>query len=195
MMETNLSAMADAYFAKSASTIRLLQAVSPQVVQVSGMMADALMAGRTIFWFGNGGSAADAQHLAAELVGRFRNDRTALSSLALTTDTSVLTALGNDYGYDAVFARQVDALCRPGDVVVGITTSGKSVNVLRGLAHARHRGAHTVAFTGRSGSPVDHDADLTIHVPIEETCHVQEAHIVIGQLICQLVEERLGYHA
>lgn len=195
MNGTDLSGMAHAYFAKSAETIGLLKSVSPQVVQVSGVMADALMNGGTILWFGNGGSAADAQHLAAELVGRFRNDRRALSSLALTTDTSVLTALGNDYGYEAVFARQVDALCRPGDVAVGITTSGKSVNVLRGLAQARQRGAVTVALTGRPGSLVDHHADWAIHVPVDETCHVQEAHIVIGQLLCQLVEERLGYSA
>ncbi len=158
-------------------------------------MADSLIAGGKILWFGNGGSAADAQHLAAELVGRFRSDRRALPSLALTTDTSVLTALGNDYGYDSIFSRQIEALCHPGDVAVGITTSGKSANVLRGLTQARHVGAVTIAFTGRSGLAIEGASDWTIPVPVNETSHVQEAHIVVGQLLCQLVEERLGYHA
>ena len=191
----NLTEMAEAYFAESAETIRLLGSTSKQVVQVSEVMAAALDKGRTILWFGNGGSASDAQHLAAELVGRFRKDRKALASLALTTDSSVLTALGNDYGFERVFSRQVEAICRPGDVAIGITTSGKSPNVLMGLEMARQQGATTVALTGLPGSPVELTADWTLHVPSVETCHIQEGHIVLGQLLCQLVEEHLGLHA
>ena len=141
--------------------------------------------------FGNGGSAADAQHLACELVGRFLRDRRALPAVALTTDTSTLTAVANDYGFDRVFARQIEALGKPGDVAVGISTSGSSRNVLAGLQLARSRGLKTVAFTGGNGGPIGSAADVHVNVPHDVTPRIQEVHRTLIHAVCDLIESHL----
>lgn len=151
--------------------------------------AETVQTGRTVFFCGNGGSAADAQHLAAEFVGRFVRERDGLPAVALTTDTSILTAVGNDYGFDTVFARQVKALARPGDLVVGLSTSGNSVNVLAAFAAAQEAGAKTIAFTGRSGGKMKETADCTITVPADITARIQEMHILIGHILCEWIDE------
>jgi len=161
-----------------------------QVSSIVELMARTLSEGRTIFWMGNGGSAADAQHLAAEFSGRFLRERAALPSEALTVNTSALTAIANDFGYDQVFSRQVDAFVKPDDVVVGITTSGNSPNVINGLLAAKRRGAATVAFTGNGGGRVAEIADLVLCGPSGYSAIVQEIHIALGHIICDLVEQQ-----
>jgi D-sedoheptulose 7-phosphate isomerase len=140
---------------------------------------------------GNGGSAADAQHFAAELVGRFRQERRAWPALALTTDTSILTAVGNDYGFEQIFARQITALGRPDDVLVAISTSGKSLNVLAAVETARLQGLYTIALTGKPPSPLANMADLCLAVPSEDTPLVQQVHMAILHTICALTEQML----
>jgi D-sedoheptulose 7-phosphate isomerase len=162
------------------------------VERAAALVADALAGGGQVLFCGNGGSAADAQHLAAELVGRLRLERPAYRAVALTTDTSVLTAVGNDYGYADVFARQVEGLGRPGDVLVAISTSGRSENVLRAAATARARGMTVVALLGPAASPLDRDADLALHVDGDVAGLVQQGHITIGHAICGWVERRLA---
>jgi D-sedoheptulose 7-phosphate isomerase len=150
---------------------------------------EAIAAGHTVYLMGNGGSACDCQHFAAELVGRFQKERRAMASVALTTDTSILTALANDYGYDAVFVRQVEALVKAGDVVVGITTSGNSPNILKALAKARELGAVTVGLTGRTGGKMRDLCDICIRIPADVTARIQEAHLLIEHMVCQRLEE------
>jgi D-sedoheptulose 7-phosphate isomerase len=150
----------------------------------------SVRAGGTIFFCGNGGSAADSQHLAAELVGRQNYDRAPAAGIALTVDTSALTAIGNDYGYDNVFARQVQALGKPGDVVFGLSTSGRSKSVVLALDAARHKGMHSVAFTGAEPNDMG-SADMVLAVPATETAKIQELHITSGHLIFALVEQTL----
>ena len=162
-----------------------------QADTIAGMaraMIDAVAAGHRIYFAGNGGSAADAQHLVGELVGRFRRERAAIPAVALTTNTSVLTAVGNDYGFDRVFARQVEALVERGDVFVGITTSGNSPNVVAAAQTAAERGAVVLGFTGRDGGKLAEHADLCLTVDSHETWRIQEAHITAGHIICDLVE-------
>jgi D-sedoheptulose 7-phosphate isomerase len=156
---------------------------------IAAEMAGSLQAGGTIFWCGNGGSAADCQHMAAELVGRFRRERQGLASVALTTDTSAITAIANDYGFDQIFRRQVEALCAPGDVVVGISTSGNSENVCLALIEAKKRGAFTVSFTGGHGGKLLALSDIALRIASNETARIQEAHILAGHLLCDLVEQ------
>jgi len=151
-------------------------------------ITDCLLAGNKVLWCGNGGSAADSQHLAAELVGHFRCQRRALSSIALTTDTSVLTAIANDWSYADVFERQVEAHCQPGDVLVGISTSGNSKNVCAALAKARQLGAFTVAMTGSSGGRMAGLADVCLRVPATDPARIQEGHILLGHILCEWVE-------
>lgn len=150
---------------------------------------EALKAGNKVLFCGNGGSAADAQHLAAELIGRFQKERRSLASIALTTDTSILTAVANDYGYDEVFARQVEGLGRSGDVLIGISTSGNSANVVKAALKARDTGMHTIAFTGEGGGKLKDICDITFAVPSKVTARIQEMHIMVGHIICELVEE------
>jgi len=156
--------------------------------RIASEMTRAICKGKKVLWCGNGGSAADSQHLAAELMGRFRRERKGLPSIALTTDTSILTAIANDYGYDKVFQRQVEGLCTEGDVVVGISTSGNSRNVCAALETARRMGAITVAFTGRTGGLLSGIADLTLCVSSDDTARIQEAHILCGHMICDFIE-------
>ena len=155
------------------------------------LIADCIRAGGRVYFFGNGGSAAQAQHLAAEFSGRFLLERPAWGGLALSVDTSALTAIANDYGYEAVFARQISGLAQPRDVAVGLTTSGKSPNVVAGLRAARSRGASTIAFTGNGGGPVCDVADVVIMGPDGPSWKVQEVHLALGHIICELVELQL----
>jgi len=157
-------------------------------VAAAEAMIAALRAGGKILVCGNGGSASDAQHFAAELVGRFERERPALASIALTTDTSILTAIANDYAFAKIFARQVEAVGREGDVLIGISTSGGSQNVLEAFAAARRRGLTTVALTGRDGGVVGESADIHINVPSESTARAQEVHRTLLHAICELVE-------
>jgi len=147
--------------------------------------------GGKVILFGNGGSAADAQHIAAELVGRFKKERKALSSVALTTNASILTALGNDYDFKIIFARQVEALADKRDVVIGISTSGNSLNVVEGVKAAKEIRAKTIGLTGLRGGRLRRVVDLTLCVPSLDTARIQEGHITIGHIICRLVEEKL----
>jgi D-sedoheptulose 7-phosphate isomerase len=161
------------------------------VAKVSEILVNALKQGNKALLFGNGGSAADAQHLAAELVGRFAFDRPALPALALSVNTSCVTAIGNDYGFDQVFSRQLEALARAGDMAIGISTSGNSANVLRAMSTARKMGLHTVALTGHTGGKLRNTVDHCICVPSNDTPRIQECHILIGHIISELVEREL----
>jgi D-sedoheptulose 7-phosphate isomerase len=152
---------------------------------------DALRRGNKILFAGNGGSAADAQHLAGELVSRFAYDRPGLPSFALTTDTSVLTAIGNDYGYERVFARQVEAVGSAGDVLFGISTSGRSANILAALDAARHKGLVTVGMTGRGGGQMPERCDYVLRSPSDVTPRIQEGHIAMGHAICEVIEAQM----
>src|SRR5271156_3769841 len=161
------------------------------VVQAAMQIVKSLRAGGKVMFFGNGGSAADAQHLAAEFTGRYLKERRALPALALHANTSSLTAIGNDYGFEFVFARQLEALGKEGDVAVGISTSGNSPNVLRALEAAKSKTIYTVALTGKTGGKMKQLADCTICIPSDETPRIQECHILTGHLICEIAEEML----
>ena len=165
-----------------------IEKASDAIEKASLMCIDCLNKGGKIILFGNGGSAADAQHIAAELVGRYKNERKALSAISLSTDTSILTSIGNDYGYDAVFQRQVQAIAKPNDVIIGISTGGTSDNVIRGLTAAKNIGCHTIGFSGRDGGKFNQICTLNVIVPANETARIQEMHILIGHTICQLID-------
>jgi D-sedoheptulose 7-phosphate isomerase len=175
-----------------AETIALhdrLRSADPQpVLDAAAAITDALRRGGKVLLFGNGGSAADAQHVAAELVGRFTKERVGLAAIALSTDTSILTSIGNDYAFDRVFARQIEALGRAGDVALGITTSGDSPNVVSALRLAQERGLRTVAFTGRDGGAARAVADIHVNIPSSSTPRVQEVHMTLLHVVCDLVE-------
>lgn len=157
----------------------------------AGAIIEAYKKNKKVLWFGNGGSAADAQHLACELVSKFCMERKAIPSIALTTNTSILTSVSNDYSYDIVFERQVEAFAEKGDVLIGITTSGDSLNVIRALKLGKKKGAITVAFTGKKADNLKDFVDYLITVPSDSTPHIQESHIMIGHIICYLVEKEL----
>lgn len=157
-----------------------------------GVCARSLRAGGKLLFFGNGGSAADAQHLATEFVVRYKQDRAPIPALALTTDTSALTAIGNDLGFDALFARQIAALGKAGDVAIGISTSGTSANVLKGLEQARAGGLVAAALGGRGGGKMRGLADPLLIVPSDTTSRIQEMHIMLGQMLCGALERELG---
>lgn len=161
------------------------------ISRVAVMIGDALKDGKKLLLMGNGGSAADAQHFAAEIVGRFRMERRGLPAMALSTDTSILTAIGNDYGFEAIFRRQVEALASEGDVVIGISTSGTSENVFSALSLARNMGCRTVGLLGRDGGTIRDIVDIDLTVPSEDTPRIQEGHIMMIHIICDLVEKRL----
>jgi len=162
------------------------------IVKAAMLIARCLQSGNKLLLFGNGGSAADAQHLAAEFVGRFVRERAGLPAIALTTDSSILTAVGNDYGFEQVFARQIQALGRPGDVAVAISTSGNSANVLEGVKEARKRKLETIGLTGKDGGALAQRADVAITIPSTSTARIQECHIAIGHLFCELVDADFG---
>jgi D-sedoheptulose 7-phosphate isomerase len=158
------------------------------IAQISNRIVDCLKAGGKVLWCGNGGSAADAQHLAAELVGRFKKERAALPAIALTVDTSILTCVGNDYGFNFVFSRQVDALMTSHDVLVAISTSGNSQNVIEAVKSARKKGGFVVGFLGNEGGKLKSECDLNFTVPSNDTARIQEMHIFAGHTICSLVD-------
>ncbi len=158
------------------------------ILTVNKALTKCLKRGGKIILFGNGGSAADAQHIAAELVGRFRRERDALAAIALNTNTSVITAIANDYDFKDIFARQLQALAKKEDVALGISTSGNSNNVFEALVMAKHMGLTTVSLTGRDGGKIARVADYNINIPSNNTAHIQEAHITIGHILCELIE-------
>jgi D-sedoheptulose 7-phosphate isomerase len=175
----------------AAVKLRFVEESGPRIEAVAREMAKVLRRGGKLLFLGNGGSAADAQHLAAEFVNRFLVERKALAALALTTDTSVLTSIGNDRGMEQLFSRQIEALARPGDVVVAISTSGNSPNVLRAVEAARRLGCWTVGLTGGSGGALAKVVDDAFVVPSQETPRIQETHITLGHALCALVEDLL----
>jgi len=174
--------------AEHVEVVRQLEDLQPLLESIARALSSTLQSGGKILWCGNGGSAADAQHFAAEIVGRFRRERRGLPSIALTTDSSVVTAIANDYGYDAVFSRQVEALGAPGDVLVGISTSGNSRNVIAALEQARSIGMFTVGFAGSGGGKMAAFCDLLFAPGSNVTARVQEAHTLAGHMICDWVE-------
>jgi len=161
------------------------------ILQIAVLMIDCLKKDGKVIVFGNGGSASDSQHIAAELVGRFKKDRSALAGIALTTNTAIITSLANDYGYDVVFSRQVEALGKRNDVVLGISTSGKAKNVALGIKQAKKMGIKTVALSGGDGGEIVKLADVSLVVPSKVTARIQEAHITIAHIICEMIEQEL----
>ena len=183
--------LADSVFAAAAALHeRVRQNAGPTLVAAQAL-ADALASGRKVLVFGNGGSAADAQHLSAELVGRFQKERPALAALALTVDTSILTSVANDYSYKQVFVRQIEALGQPGDIAFGISTSGESPNVLLALQAARARGLRTIALTGRDGGAIGSAAEIHVNVPDQSAARVQEVHRTILHVMCEVIEAQM----
>jgi len=165
-----------------------LEPLFPLISDVGIAMQDCIRNGGKILIMGNGGSAADSQHIAAEIVGRFKKERKGLPAIALTTDTSIITSVGNDYGYDYIFARQIEALCRPEDLVIGITTSGNSANVVNAIEAANAIGATTVGLTGGSGGKLNALCKYNIVIPSNITARIQEAHIFVGHSLCEILE-------
>ncbi len=191
-MSTDFPSLFKTHLSEHQDAIAKLSAMSDQIAPLADAWLTALRNGKKIIFFGNGGSAADAQHLAAELVVRYRINRPALAGLALTTDTSILTAHSNDFGYDTVFSRQIEALAQPGDVVLGISTSGTSKNVLLGLQAANACGCVTIAFTGEKGADCAVEAQLSFKAPSGITARVQECHLLIGHLLCDVAEQNFA---
>lgn len=160
----------------------------PLVEACAAQMVQCLRSGGTVFWCGNGGSAADAQHMAAELVGRFERDRPGYASVALTTDTSILTSVGNDYGFDNIFRRQLEGLGKNGDILMALSTSGNSLNVIRAVELAKQRGIISIGLLGREGGRLKSICDLSVLVPVENTARIQEMHSLIGHILCDQIE-------
>jgi D-sedoheptulose 7-phosphate isomerase len=165
-----------------------LEPLFPLISDVGIAMQNTIKNSGKVLLMGNGGSAADSQHIAAEIVGRFKKERKGLPAIALTTDTSILTSVGNDYGYDYIFSRQIEALCRPEDIVIGLTTSGNSANVVSAIEVAKKIGATTVGLTGGTGGKLNALCDYNLVVPSSVTARIQEAHIFIGHSLCEILE-------
>ena len=163
-----------------------------KIEEVSNLLVDCLSNGKTIFWCGNGGSAGDSQHLAAELIGRYKNDRRPLRSIALTTDSSAITCISNDYSYDKVFERQIEGLGTKGDVLIGISTSGNSFNVINAVKKANKIGVTTVCMLGNNGGAANEIADHSIIINSQSTARIQEMHIFVGHIFCDLIEHGLS---
>ncbi len=170
---------------------KMEELLAPAIAEMAETIFTALASGKKLLIMGNGGSAADAQHFAAEILGRFKLERPAMPAIALTTDSSILTAIGNDYGYDNVFSRQVEGLAAKGDVVIGISTSGNSPNVLAALVKANAIGCRTIALLGRDGGSIRESVAVPVLVPSHDTPRIQEAHITVIHIVCDLVEKRL----
>jgi D-sedoheptulose 7-phosphate isomerase len=186
-VELVLSALQESARAK----IELGPEEAQKIALAARMMVDAYRQGRKVILFGNGGSAADAQHIAAELVGKFGKVRAALPAIALNVNTSVITSISNDIEYNAVFSRQIEAFASPGDIVIGISTSGRSQSILEGIRAAREKGARTIGMTGLTGEPLRRAVDLCLTAPSHKTPRIQEVHITMGHIICELVENAL----
>ena len=185
----------DQAFSEHIETLKKTHITITQNIEIAAdLIAKSLTSGGTIFWCGNGGSAADSQHIAAEFVGRFKKDRRPLRSIALTTDSSVLTCVANDYSYEEIFSRQLDALGRDGDILVAITTSGKSENIKQALIQAQNMGIKTIGLLGKKGGECKDYSDVSLIVPSDITARIQETHILIEHLLCELVEHKLGFN-
>jgi D-sedoheptulose 7-phosphate isomerase len=195
-MKQNInSALLDNVFSEHSDVIKKTHEQISKNIEISAdMIANSLKSSGTIFWCGNGGSAADSQHIAAEFVGRFKKDRRPLRSISLTTDTSVLTCVANDYSYEEIFSRQLNALGRDGDVLVAITTSGQSENIKQALIQARNMGIKTIGLLGKNGGKCKDYSDISLIVPSDTTARIQEVHILIEHLLCELVEQKLGFN-
>ena len=170
---------------------QVAETLSEEILKVAHLIRDCLSNGGKLLLMGNGGSAADSQHIAAELIGRFKKERKAIPAIALTVDSSSLTALGNDYGFDTIFSRQVEALANPNDAVLGISTSGNSKNVINALNLAQKIGSKTIGFMGNDGGNMKDCVDIGIVVPSNDTARIQEVHITIGHIICEIIEQDL----
>ncbi len=168
-----------------------LKELSPIIIEAAEVCTKALKSGNKIMFCGNGGSAADSQHLAAELVCKYKKDRHALNAIALTTNIPILTAAANDLAFDYIFERQVEGLGKEGDVLIALSTSGKSINVIRAVERANEMGIKTIALTGKDGGAIKHNASIVIKVPSDITNNIQEMHIAIGHIICELIETSL----
>ncbi len=162
------------------------------IIEIAEALIDCLKKGGKLIVFGNGGSASDSQHIAAELVGRFKKERSGLAAIALTTNTSVLTSIANDYGYEVVFSRQIEALGQKNDLVLGISTSGKAKNVAAGIKQAKKMGLKTVALTGGDGGELAKLADISLVIPSTVTARIQETHITVGHIICEMAEQAMS---
>lgn len=168
---------------------KTIDCIQDDVLQASKLVVEALNHGNKLLICGNGGSAADAQHIAAELTGRYKRERRGLPGIALTTDTSALTAIGNDYGYERVFDRQVESLANEGDILIGISTSGNSINIINAFKVAKEMGCQCIGFSGRDGGKMNEVCDINIVVPSDNTPRIQEMHILIGHTICQAIDD------
>ena len=177
------------FLAHQETIAKVIETMQEPLLEASKLAVETLRAGNKILLCGNGGSAADAQHIAAELTGRYKTERRGLPGIALTTDTSALTAIGNDYGYDRVFDRQVEALANKGDLIIGISTSGNSKNIISALKLGREFGCKTLGFSGRDGGAMNEVCDINLVVPSNNTPRIQEMHILFGHTICQLIDE------
>ncbi len=170
------------------------EAYVAQIAQAGQLLANALGQGRKLIWFGNGGSATQSQHMAAEFIGRFKADRRSLPSISLTENMASITAIGNDYAFEQIFSRQLEGLAQPGDVALGLSTSGNSGNVLRGMRRAKELGVGTIGLTGGTGGQMRTLCDVCICVPSSITARIQEAHLTIGHILCSLVEDALSVY-
>lgn len=189
---SDLTSKVSATITQSRDNLTALAALAPDIARAAEMIIKALKSGRTIFFCGNGGSCSDAAHLAGELSGRFLLDRRGLPAIALGMSNAALTAIGNDFGYENVFSRELDGLARPGDVLVGISTSGNSKNVIKALTLARARQVGTIGMTGKSGGAMAELCDICIKAPASSTPRIQEMHIVAGHIVCELAEAALA---
>ena len=176
-------------------TQQVLKEMLPQIEQAAAMIIETLRRGNKILLCGNGGSAADAQHIAAELTGRYKRERKGLPAIALTTDTSALTAISNDYGYEMVFARQVEALSNPDDLLVAISTSGNSSNIIAALHTAKAHGCQTLGLSGKEGGEMNTLCDINLVIPSHDTPRIQEMHMLIGHILCQLVDDAFAVNS
>ncbi len=169
----------------------LLSGSVGDIIQIANILVEAFKTGHSLYLMGNGGSAADAQHISGELVGRFKKERKPLPALALTTDTSVITAIANDFGYDQCFERQVDAFIKDGDVIFSLSTSGNSASIINATILAKKKGAKAVAFTGKGGGRLKDHVDVCLEIPSTDTARIQECHITIGHILCSIIEKEL----
>lgn len=183
------------FLAHQETIAKVIETMQEPLLEASKLAVETLRNGNKILLCGNGGSAADAQHIAAELTGRYKTERRGLPGIALTTDTSALTAIGNDYGYDRVFDRQVEALANKGDLLIGISTSGNSTNVINALQVAREMGCKTLGLTGRDGGAMNELCDINLVVPSNDTPRIQEMHILFAHTICQIIDNELSYYS
>ncbi|NQZ54643.1 MAG: SIS domain-containing protein [Piscirickettsiaceae bacterium] len=174
------------------SMVEGLFELEPQIINLVAKISQCIESGNKVLFFGNGGSASDAQHLAAEFVVRYYKQRAPLAAIALTTDTSIITAHGNDYSFDTIFDRQIQALAKQGDIAIGLSTSGNSANVINGITTAQQSGCWTCAFTGETGGQLVELADDCIRIPSDETARVQEGHIIVGHWLCEALDEQLS---